>query len=96
MKDSKKLDLIKQGKQHKDDYLMVVCDTFKYSYYPVFCSKDDLPLKKVKYSQNMQKIMDIFNLSYTYVLQSDRLFVSKGDGYRPVGNSIFQGVFDCE
>ena len=55
----------KNGKREKKAYLIVVCDTFSYEDYPVYVGKkESLSDAKAKYNgQNMQKIMEVYDLS---------------------------------
>lgn len=55
---------IETGKKKGASYLIVVCDTFSYEDYPVYVKpEEDLEKLKSKYSQNMQRIMEIIDLS---------------------------------
>lgn len=48
--------------QHAD-FMLVICDTFDYEDYPVYCKKNELDNCKAKHSANMQKIMEVYDLS---------------------------------
>ena len=50
------------GTQGKNDYLLVVTDTFDYSYYPVYCQEDELKEQTAKFSKNMQRVMQTIAL----------------------------------
>lgn len=52
----------KNGKKLGADYLIVVCDTFDYEDYPVYCKKKDLEFEKAEHSKNMQRIMEVIKL----------------------------------
>ena len=46
----------------KDEFMLVVCDRFDYSDYPVYCSAKEC-LDKIKNPGEMQKVMEVFDLS---------------------------------
>lgn len=54
-----------RGKEQKATHLIVVCDTFDYEDYPVFVSKsENVHDVFSKYNgPNMQKVMEVYNLS---------------------------------
>ena len=43
-------------------YMLVVCDTFSFENYPVYCRKDLIKDALKRYSQDMQKIMEVYDL----------------------------------
>jgi len=46
------------------DYLIVVCDTYDWIDYPIYCSaKNYLQAYKAHDGKNMQKIMEVYDLS---------------------------------
>ena len=48
----------------EDNYMLVVCDTFDYEDYPVFVNKSEDVNNKIKrYSENMQRVIEVYNLS---------------------------------
>ena len=55
----------KRGKNDNQTHMIVVCDTFEYDDYPVFC--DGLEEFEEKYAEhdgkNMQKIMEVYDLN---------------------------------
>lgn len=52
------------GDNGEYSHLLIVCDTFDYEDYPVYIKKDeDIKGKILQYSQNMQKVMEVFNYS---------------------------------
>ena len=55
---------LKLGKEKGATHLIVVCDSFDYTDYPVYVmSHEDVHEKKAKYNgQNMQSIMEVYNL----------------------------------
>lgn len=59
------LEWIIRGQQQDKDYLIVVCDTFSYEDFPVFCSREKVKEKYREYScsaKNMSKVMEVYNL----------------------------------
>lgn len=45
-------------------HMLVVCDTFDYEDYPVFVNKNEDVNNKIKYySGNMQRVVEVYNLS---------------------------------
>ena len=56
--------MLKCARVQKAKYMPMVCDTFDYSDYPVpVMSIDGLQEAVTKYSQNMQKVIEIYDLS---------------------------------
>lgn len=49
---------IREGATH----LVVVCDTFDWDDYPVFCNNDDEVRKRVYSPGEMQKVMEVYDL----------------------------------
>ena len=44
-------------------HMLVVCDTFDYTDYPVFVSRNDDVEQQINlHSTNMQKVMEVYNL----------------------------------
>jgi hypothetical protein len=56
---------LKRGVKEKQTHVIVVCDTYDHEDYPVFVGKDkDVREIAAKYQgQNMQRIMEVYNLS---------------------------------
>ena len=55
---------IQDGKDQSFDYLLVVCDTFSYADYPVYCNTGNLSEMKAKYDDvEMQRIHEIVSLA---------------------------------
>lgn len=53
-----------QGATKEDTHMLVVCDTFDYEDYPVFVNKNENVNNKIKhYSENMQRVVEVYNLS---------------------------------
>ena len=53
-----------QKATEEDTHMLVVCDTFDYCDYPVFVNKnEDINNKIKKYSENMQRVIEVYNLS---------------------------------
>lgn len=54
-----------EGLEQKATHMIVVCDRFSYDDYPVYVRKGEDPrAKAAKYDgKNMQKIMEVYNLS---------------------------------
>lgn len=52
------------GIKNKQDFMIVVCDTYDWTDYPSYCNKNEFDLKYQQYNgQNMQKIMEVYDLS---------------------------------
>lgn len=49
---------LKDGKTH----MVVVCDTFDWEDYPVFCDSEEEARAKVKSPGEMQKVMEVYHL----------------------------------
>lgn len=66
------------GLSSKSEYMIVVCDTFSYEYYPVFCtnSVDCLEKYEKHNGQDMQVVKEVydFRLDKTEQLNSFRAF----------------------
>lgn len=59
------------------DYMLVICDTFDYDYFPVYCLKTELQSKINHYkNKSMAKIMEIYsyNENFETQLKKDRCF----------------------
>lgn len=55
---------LKEAKRQKAKYIIDICDTWDYDNYPVYISSDkELKKAKERYSQNMQKIDAIVDVS---------------------------------
>ena len=53
-----------QAKQAKAEFLIIVCDTFDYEDYPIFTNTGNFDENFERHNgKNMQKIMEIYNLS---------------------------------
>lgn len=56
-----------RGMKEKAAYMLVVCDTFDYEDYPVYVAKGKDPHVAVsEYSKDMQKVMEVYNLSKSW------------------------------
>lgn len=56
-------------KAAESDYMLVICDTFDYEDYPVFVSKGDLHEALEQYSKNMQRVIEVYDLSLDIATQ---------------------------
>ncbi len=55
---------LERGKEEGATHVIVVCDTFDYEDYPVMVSPgEDVREKETEYSDNMQKVMEVYNLN---------------------------------
>jgi hypothetical protein len=56
---------IERGKKEGATHMIVVCDTFDHSDYPVFVSLGENAREKAKANDgtNMQRVMEVYNLS---------------------------------
>jgi len=53
-----------KGKKTSSDFLIIVCDTFDYTDYPVFTTAEYFYEVYNKFNgQNMQKVMEVYDLS---------------------------------
>jgi hypothetical protein len=60
------------GVRQKSTHLIVVCDTFDYEDYPVYVApSEDVRLKVIEHTGNMQKVMEVYNLSMPKQAQLD-------------------------
>lgn len=61
------------GVEKKATHMIVVCDTFDHEDYPVFVmSGEDVREKVKKYSENMQRVMEVYDLSMDKTEQLDQ------------------------
>lgn len=44
-------------------YMLVLCDTYDWDDYPVYASSADEATRRAKYPGEMQKLMEVYNLS---------------------------------
>lgn len=58
-------DWLRRAKEDNCTHMLVVCDTFDYNDYPVFCeSKEEcLEQHKEHHLKNMQRVMEVYDLS---------------------------------
>ena len=56
---------LEEGQEQGATHVIVMCDTFEWSDYPVFVSPNEKVRKveKKKKKGNMQKVMEVYNLS---------------------------------
>jgi len=54
---------IGRAKKHNAQFLIVMCDTFDYTHYPVECVSNEDFSDKVKTQNSMQKIMEVYDMS---------------------------------
>jgi len=64
-----------EGKEKGATHVIVVCDTYEWDDYPVFVMPNEKVLeKKEEYDgKNMQKIMEVYNLSLDFQSQLDEI-----------------------
>lgn len=63
-----------EGKSRKAAYMIVVCDTFDHDDYPVYANAADFWTKHAAVNgQNMQRIMEVYDLNKSWVSQSSTL-----------------------
>jgi len=59
-----------RGINSKMDFMIVVCDTYDYEDYPVFCKSEQFAAEYAEHNgPNMQKIMEVYNLSIPWEKQ---------------------------
>lgn len=56
-------DWFDDGKEQNADFMIVVCDTFDWEDYPVYCTNNNFEQKYKNCSRNMQKVMEVYDLS---------------------------------
>lgn len=54
---------LNEAKNKNAKYLIVVCDTFDYDDYPVYCMTDDECLEKYANPGDMQRVMEVYDLN---------------------------------
>ena len=57
---------LKRANKKEDTHMLVVCDSFDYEDYPVYIKRGDDILKVIKETctpDNMQRLMEVYNLS---------------------------------
>lgn len=52
-----------RGVQNGDKYMVVIVDTFDWEDYPVFCKTEDEARKRMRSPGEMQKVMEVYDLS---------------------------------
>lgn len=52
-----------EGVKQKATHMVIVCDSFSYEDYPVFCMSEEDARKKIKNPGEMQRIMEVYKLS---------------------------------
>jgi hypothetical protein len=53
----------REAKKHKATHLLVVCDTFEYTDYPIEVLEGEKIEKVIKdFSKNMQKVIEVYNI----------------------------------
>ena len=65
-------DWIDRGLSEGASHLVVVCDTFDYEDYPVFCTTVEEAKKRYNEPGSMQKVMEVYKLSGDIEEQLDR------------------------
>ncbi len=60
-----------EGVKQKATHMIVVCDTFDYSDYPVYVKEgeDARKMAEENSKKNMQKVMEVYNLSMSMTAQ---------------------------
>ena len=53
-----------RGLSQNAKYMIVVCDSFDHEDYPVYVSSDSACMKKYKNSGQMQRVMEVYDLSH--------------------------------
>ena len=55
---------LEEGKEKNASHLIVICDTFDYSYYPVFVKRDESATQRVEAyrAKSMQKVMEVYSI----------------------------------
>ena len=54
----------KRGQAEKAEFMLVVCDTFDYSDYPVFVKAEEFNATHAEFERrDMQRIMEVYDLS---------------------------------
>lgn len=51
-----------RGVERKARYMIVVCDTFNYEDYPVYCAADEYQERVKSSTTNMQSVMEVYDL----------------------------------
>lgn len=52
------------------DFMLIVCDTFDYDDYPVFCTRGNFEETHAKYNEkNMQRVIEVYDLSLEHESQ---------------------------
>ena len=54
---------ISQGQEEGATDMVVICDTFDYGDYPVYCKTPDAARDKVRNPGDMQRVMEVYNLT---------------------------------
>lgn len=52
-----------RGKESNHRYMVIVCDTYDWDDYPVFCNDKEEAENRVKNPGEMQKIMEVYDLN---------------------------------
>jgi hypothetical protein len=62
---------LERGREEGAEFVIIVCDTFDYEDYPVYCNAVDYHLKYASHSTNMQRVMEVYDLSLPLQEQLD-------------------------
>lgn len=56
-------DWFDEGVKNSKEFMIVVCDTFDWTDYPVYCMESDFKTVYESHKINMQKVMEVYDLS---------------------------------
>ncbi len=71
-----------RGVSQGAEFMIVVCDSFDYDDYPVFCTAENYEEKHAASCTNMQRIMEVYDLSMDRELQLAEHRVFNGPNQR--------------
>jgi len=52
-----------EGKAENYDYMLIVCDTWDYGLYPIYCNYDNWDKNRCKYEKDMQTVKESYSLT---------------------------------
>jgi len=86
-------DWFREGVANGKDYMVIVCDTYDYEDYPLFCSESTLSQLLHSYREaDMQIIMEIYDLRKDIAAQISK----ERTGSFDVAEDIVAGTFQCQ
>ena len=61
-----------EGQDDGDLYMLIICDTYDWSDYPVYCATKEDAERRIANPGEMQKVMEVYNLVNDKYIQLDQ------------------------